>query len=143
MRGAIPPLLQYAFMAWCLVKHRDFTFTVTAVCSNSSCRSGRFFAHALVDVHPCVHPLASPYCLLSCDAPLSRFSPDAIPGAATGHKLLDTRLNVLHGGSAHCIVAPSVVVLQLAVGRFRVCNLDPKHLFFIVSSHPSEMICHS
>jgi hypothetical protein len=27
MRGAIPPLLQYAFMAWCLVKHRDkFTF---------------------------------------------------------------------------------------------------------------------
>jgi hypothetical protein len=29
MRGAIPPLPQYAFMAWCLVKkHRDnFTFT--------------------------------------------------------------------------------------------------------------------
>jgi hypothetical protein len=30
MRGAIPPLTQYAFMAWCLVKrkHRDnFTFT--------------------------------------------------------------------------------------------------------------------
>jgi hypothetical protein len=27
MRGAIPPLLQYAFMAWCLVKHRNnFTF---------------------------------------------------------------------------------------------------------------------
>jgi hypothetical protein len=28
MRGAIPPLPQYAFMAWCLVKkHRDnFTF---------------------------------------------------------------------------------------------------------------------
>jgi hypothetical protein len=27
MRGAIPPLSQYAFMAWCLVKHRDnFTF---------------------------------------------------------------------------------------------------------------------
>jgi hypothetical protein len=23
MSGAIPPLLQYAFMAWCLVKHRD------------------------------------------------------------------------------------------------------------------------
>jgi hypothetical protein len=23
MRGAIPPLFQYAFMAWCLVKHRD------------------------------------------------------------------------------------------------------------------------
>jgi hypothetical protein len=28
MRGAIPPLPQYFFMAWCLVKHRDnFTFT--------------------------------------------------------------------------------------------------------------------
>jgi hypothetical protein len=23
MRGAIPPLHQYVFMAWCLVKHRD------------------------------------------------------------------------------------------------------------------------
>jgi len=29
MRGAIHPLPQYAFMAWCLVKHRDnFTFTL-------------------------------------------------------------------------------------------------------------------
>jgi hypothetical protein len=29
MRGAIPPLLQYVFMAWCLVKHRDnFNFTL-------------------------------------------------------------------------------------------------------------------
>jgi hypothetical protein len=28
MRRAIPPLPQYAFMAWCLIKHRDnFTFT--------------------------------------------------------------------------------------------------------------------
>jgi hypothetical protein len=28
MRGTIPPLPQYAFMAWCLVKPRDdFTFT--------------------------------------------------------------------------------------------------------------------
>jgi hypothetical protein len=27
MRGAIPPLPQYVFIAWCLVKHRDnFTF---------------------------------------------------------------------------------------------------------------------
>jgi hypothetical protein len=27
MSGAIPPLPQYAFMAWCLVKHMDnFTF---------------------------------------------------------------------------------------------------------------------
>jgi hypothetical protein len=30
MRGAIPPLPQYVFMAWCLVKHRNnFTFTFT------------------------------------------------------------------------------------------------------------------
>jgi hypothetical protein len=31
MNRAIPPLSQYAFMAWCSVKHRDnfnFTFTV-------------------------------------------------------------------------------------------------------------------
>jgi hypothetical protein len=28
MRGAIPPLPKYVFMAWCLIKHRDnFTFT--------------------------------------------------------------------------------------------------------------------
>jgi hypothetical protein len=30
MRRSIPPLPQYVFMAWCLVKHRDdFTFTFT------------------------------------------------------------------------------------------------------------------
>jgi hypothetical protein len=30
MHGAVPPLPHYAFMAWCLVKHRDnFTFTFT------------------------------------------------------------------------------------------------------------------
>jgi hypothetical protein len=31
MRGDIPPFPQYAFMAWCLVKHRDnfaFTFNI-------------------------------------------------------------------------------------------------------------------
>jgi hypothetical protein len=35
MCGTIPPLLQYAFMAWCLVKkkHRDnFTFNFTFYC---------------------------------------------------------------------------------------------------------------
>jgi hypothetical protein len=33
MRGAIPPLYQYVFMAWCLVKHRDnFTsYLLTAI----------------------------------------------------------------------------------------------------------------
>jgi hypothetical protein len=30
MRGSVPPLPQYVFMAWCLVKHRDnFTFYLT------------------------------------------------------------------------------------------------------------------
>jgi hypothetical protein len=30
MSGAIPPLPEYAFMAWCLVQHRNnFTFTST------------------------------------------------------------------------------------------------------------------
>jgi len=28
MLGAIPQIPQYAFMAWCLVKHRDFNFTI-------------------------------------------------------------------------------------------------------------------
>jgi hypothetical protein len=29
MRGAIPPLPEYVFMAWCLLKHRDnFIFTI-------------------------------------------------------------------------------------------------------------------
>jgi hypothetical protein len=27
MRGALLPLPQHAFMAWCLVKQRDFTLT--------------------------------------------------------------------------------------------------------------------
>jgi hypothetical protein len=32
MLGAIPPLPQYVFMAWCLVKHRDnFTFTFSNI----------------------------------------------------------------------------------------------------------------
>jgi len=36
MHGAISPLPQYAFMVWCLVKHRDnFTFTFTVLCSDS------------------------------------------------------------------------------------------------------------
>jgi hypothetical protein len=35
MRGTIPPLRQYAFMLWCLVKHRDnFTFTFYTSGSN-------------------------------------------------------------------------------------------------------------
>jgi hypothetical protein len=34
MRGAIPPLPQYVFLAWCLVKHGDsITFTFHYICS--------------------------------------------------------------------------------------------------------------
>jgi hypothetical protein len=48
MRGAIPPLCLYVFMAWCLVKHRDnFTFTLYWVCWGSKVRfptgAGNFF----------------------------------------------------------------------------------------------------
>jgi hypothetical protein len=40
MRGAIPSLPQYAFMVWCLVKHRDnFTFTFTSKTSEFCIRS--------------------------------------------------------------------------------------------------------
>jgi hypothetical protein len=32
MRGAIPPLPQYVFMAWCLVKHRgNFTIIIIII----------------------------------------------------------------------------------------------------------------
>jgi len=31
MYGAIPPLPLYVFMAWCLVKHRDFTLLTVDV----------------------------------------------------------------------------------------------------------------
>jgi hypothetical protein len=32
MRGAIPPLRLYVFMAWCLIKHRDnFTFILPLI----------------------------------------------------------------------------------------------------------------
>jgi len=32
MRGSIPPLPHYVFMAWCLVEHRDiFTLFITLV----------------------------------------------------------------------------------------------------------------
>jgi hypothetical protein len=44
MRGAIPPLPQYIFMAWCLVKHRhSFTFTF-AVSMNSSVSDATSYA---------------------------------------------------------------------------------------------------
>jgi len=34
MRGALLPLSQYVFMAWCLVKHRyNLTFTFTFTCA--------------------------------------------------------------------------------------------------------------
>jgi hypothetical protein len=38
MRRAVPPLPQYVFMTWCLVKHRDnFTFTLFyTLCDNKT-----------------------------------------------------------------------------------------------------------
>jgi len=44
MRGAIPLLPQYVFMAWCLVKHKDnFTFTL----------SENTLVHKCVDQYEC------------------------------------------------------------------------------------------
>jgi hypothetical protein len=41
MRGAIPPLPQYVFIAWCSVKHRNnFTFTVQSNLSVSREETG-------------------------------------------------------------------------------------------------------
>jgi hypothetical protein len=41
MRGAVPPLPQYGFMTWCLVKHRDnftfFLFAGEALAGDSYC----------------------------------------------------------------------------------------------------------
>jgi hypothetical protein len=39
MPGAIPPLSQYVFMTRCLVKHRDFTFTLTLLLPGAETRS--------------------------------------------------------------------------------------------------------
>jgi hypothetical protein len=43
MCGAIPPLPQYVFMAWCLVKHRDnftfFTFLKPSLVTVDNCNS--------------------------------------------------------------------------------------------------------
>jgi hypothetical protein len=55
MRGAIPPLPEYVFMAWCLGKHRDnFTFylylilhikanSMTAICFVPSMKMVKWF----------------------------------------------------------------------------------------------------
>jgi hypothetical protein len=48
LHGAIPPLPQYVFIAWCLVKHRDnFTFTFLPFTTNTVsfliCKSNLFF----------------------------------------------------------------------------------------------------
>jgi len=56
MRGAIPPLIQYAFMAWCSVKikHRDnvmFIFTFFLVNSCHSFSSEARSLHCLSTSH--------------------------------------------------------------------------------------------
>jgi hypothetical protein len=42
MRGAVPSLPQYVFMAWCLVKHRD-NFTSTFTICNANMVAVRIF----------------------------------------------------------------------------------------------------
>jgi hypothetical protein len=49
IRGAIPPLSQYVFMAWCLVKHRDnFTF-IFCYSPHIWLRSGKFIIKSLLN----------------------------------------------------------------------------------------------
>jgi hypothetical protein len=51
MCGAIPPLLQYVFMAWCLVKHRDnFTFTFYHIFRVTKLRKMRLMGHVAYTV---------------------------------------------------------------------------------------------
>jgi hypothetical protein len=48
MHGAILPLPQYAFMAWCLVKHRDnFTFYNAKVMETNTDSMSIFITHSL------------------------------------------------------------------------------------------------
>jgi hypothetical protein len=74
MHIAIPPLPQYTFMAWCLVKHRDnFTFTLDIMLGyrlddrGSRVRfqagAGNFSLHHCVQngsgAHPASYPMGS------------------------------------------------------------------------------------
>jgi hypothetical protein len=52
MSGVIPPLPQYAFMAQCIVKHRDnFTFTLISLSNDLNLR----YIHA-VFIAPTIKP---------------------------------------------------------------------------------------
>jgi hypothetical protein len=44
MHGAIPPFPQYAFMAWCLVKHKD-TFIIYQIFRVSNSRRMKWEGH--------------------------------------------------------------------------------------------------
>jgi hypothetical protein len=52
MSGDVPPLPQYVFMAWCLVKRRDnFTFTFNRVSYNQGLeRQVHFMPHLYLDI---------------------------------------------------------------------------------------------
>jgi hypothetical protein len=67
MRGAVPRLPQYFFMAWCLVKHRDnltfnftfnfnFTFTFTFMCNTEGGSEGNKHRLAVcsIDIPKCL-----------------------------------------------------------------------------------------
>jgi hypothetical protein len=53
MNGSIPPLPQYAFMAWCLVKPRDnFTFTFIHLSLTQKQTHGKYGHATLLEVYP-------------------------------------------------------------------------------------------
>jgi hypothetical protein len=58
MCGAIPPLFQDVFMAWCLVKHRD-KFTWMYVCMYV-CMYACIYVHTYVRTHTYIRPIARP-----------------------------------------------------------------------------------
>jgi hypothetical protein len=63
MRGAIPSLPQYIFIAWCLVKHRDnFTFTCTlpgTMIDSSNRNTRRGVVSFNVSIWPSLHALCN------------------------------------------------------------------------------------
>jgi hypothetical protein len=66
MSGVIPPLPQYVFMAWCLVKHRgNFTFTITILQHSPENRSNshRIFLMSEILPFPACNDLESLYAL--------------------------------------------------------------------------------
>jgi hypothetical protein len=86
MRGAIPPLPQYAFMAWCLVKHGDnFTFTFTFTIYRPARETSQpppnsgFNSQTSIQPHDNCQLGSSPTSSKSSNANMSRFSTEISP----------------------------------------------------------------